>query len=86
MSNKLSYEISGLNLVFIAENKYFRKTNGICEICKKEFLQSDEDYKNVMIGKCGHPFHTTCLNEISKGNDIFSCPIDNIIWESIKKH
>lgn len=78
-SNKITFNVSRLSLVFAAENKYFKKTDYICEMCKKKLSIND-----ATIGQCGHAFHTTCINTVYADKVFVSCPVDNVMW-SVKK-
>lgn len=68
-----SYKIVGLNFYFVSQNKDFKNTNGICELCKKPLYGH-----NIIVGKCHHAFHEVCMNKIGH----ISCPIDNISWNT----
>lgn len=66
-----SYKVTNMTLKFVSQNKDFRNTNGICELCKKTLLND-----KVVVGKCHHAFHEKCLSV----NKSLSCPIDNTYW------
>jgi len=82
-----SFGIVSLDLTMVSENKYFKKTNGICELCKNIL-----EKKNVVVGNCGHAFHRTCVDKILSQNTtmyiqptgMLSCPVDNIAWGAKK--
>ena len=59
-----------------------------CIICKRELIEPSyetlSDNKNIMnmdeilIGKCGHMFHSDCLTKWLKTSEC--CPIDKVKW------
>lgn len=55
-----------------------------CIICDNPLLhKSNLIEKNIIVlGKCGHMFHKSCINQNS---EYIECPYDNIIFESIKE-
>lgn len=63
-----------------------------CAICKRSILDSSYEaitnleyvglQTQVTIGKCGHMFHTECINNWIKTNNI--CPIDKIGWQTFR--
>jgi hypothetical protein len=67
------YKIIGLNFHFVSQNKDFKTTNGICELCKKSLRDSSQRF---VVGKCHHAFHAKCMEKIG----YVSCPIDNTVW------
>lgn len=66
----IPYKIVGLNFHILSQNKDFKNTHCICELCKKNLTDDAE----VVVGKCHHAFHTACM--FGK----ISCPIDDIVW------
>ena len=63
-----------------------------CAVCKRSIM--DASYENITnnsnilleneitIGKCGHLFHSECINSWTKINPI--CPIDKIKWHTLR--
>ena len=55
-----------------------------CAICKRFILDPSYDSitNNRNIGKCGHIYHTDCINSWLKTNNV--CPIDKINWHTFR--
>jgi hypothetical protein len=63
-----------------------------CAICKRAILESSYEaitnleYLNqenkITVGKCGHMFHSECINSWTKTNNI--CPIDKVAWQTFR--
>ena len=69
------YNIVKLNFNFVSQNKDFKTTNGICELCKKSLVDIN---CQCIVGKCHHAFHKTCMDKLG----YVSCPIDNTCWQN----
>ena len=66
-----------------------RADNTECSICKNKLTEPSITMCNsqqtnfsstctVSLGKCGHAFHTDCINKWNQNVD--TCPIDNSTW------
>lgn len=55
-----------------------------CAICDNSLLHKFNLIKRdiIVLGKCGHMFHKSCINQDS---EYMECPYDNIIFENIKE-
>jgi transcription elongation factor Elf1 len=52
-----------------------------CSIC----MESMNNHSNVIITKCGHSFHSSCILKMSDKTDTYTCPIcrSNLIYKPI---
>ena len=63
-----------------------------CAICKRFILESSYDSitsnhnivneSEITIGKCGHMYHSECINSWLKTNNV--CPIDKVAWHTFR--
>ncbi len=84
MSNQevVPFEIISMNIV--------SKWNYLCKndecICSRKLqaptkneLNNKKITNNIIIGKCGHGFHSGCIKEFIKAYNI--CPLDKLLFE-----
>lgn len=78
----MSFTIKKLDLVY---NWNLKQDEKICQLCQKHLiaphgLDITKDYSKckIIVGKCGHSFHDSCLNKTK--TNVHSCPIDNTVW------
>ena len=57
--------------------------NEECSICRNHIINIDETNNGIVVGKCGHAFHETCINSWIKEKKV--CPLCNKKWEYRKK-
>lgn len=86
----LELKLSNLDCTVIWKYDFPQNTGGKCQICRRSIMApSYEDINNrnlvskITIGKCGHAFHSECINNYCKKN--VSCPIDFTQWEKCKE-
>jgi hypothetical protein len=86
MNNKVGIEILNANIHAIMEYKGTENTQHKCTICRFhlmtptcEDVDKCEFKRQISRGKCGHFFHTGCINKHNK-SDNMSCPIDLTTW------
>lgn len=63
-----------------------------CVICKRSIFEPSYESitdntqiikeSEITIGKCGHVFHSICINNWTKSNKI--CPIDKVEWRTFR--
>jgi hypothetical protein len=82
---KVPMEILSLNLQMVHNLKHTHVTNGICTICKRDLMAPTLENMNngitvskVALGKCGHAFHSECIDKYIRTS--VSCPIDMTPW------
>jgi hypothetical protein len=69
-----------------------QKLIGECAICKRSILEASYEFitnncnialeNEITIGKCGHMYHSECINSWLKTNTI--CPIDKVGWQTLR--
>ena len=81
----LHVELERLDLCGSWKYKFKQETEDKCMICRQNIMAiTPEDIKkkyllsNILIGKCGHAFHKSCMTQYKKLN--VSCPIDFTEW------
>lgn len=90
MATKLDIKIKSLNVSGAWKYDFPQNTNDSCQICRKHIMapsyddiQKKETISKISIGKCGHAYHSSCINKFCKTN--VSCPIDYTPWELSKE-
>ncbi len=85
----LNLKLNSLDCTAVWKYNFPQNTGGKCQICRRSIMApSYEDINNnnliskITIGKCGHAFHSECINNYCKKN--VSCPIDFTHWEMLK--
>ena len=79
-------EVVHLDLHMVYELDHTHITEHICKLCKRNLaaptldnIQIGDINSKVSLGKCGHSFHTTCIDKYIKTGSM-ACPIDNTTW------
>ena len=85
--------IDGVDLIFDYNYRATEITDHKCRICSKHLMEPIYDKKlnsidtRVSLGKCGHSFHTKCIEILSNVNKKIDqpvtdllCPIDQTTW------
>jgi hypothetical protein len=87
---KFSMKLTGLNIIAQTNYKGADITQNKCTLCRRHLMAPTHENTNksiikcnVSMGKCGHPFHTDCIQKHMKDN--VSCPIDNTPWNLLKE-
>ena len=82
----LNIKLLNLEYSAIWKDNFVQNTNDTCMICMTHIMApSPEDIMNrnlispIMVGKCGHAFHSTCITNYSMKN--VSCPVDMTQWD-----
>lgn len=88
---KSKIEILDINLHMSYNLDYTHVTEHMCKICKRNInapslddVQTGNINSGVSLGKCGHSFHTSCIDKYVKSGNI-SCPIDMTPWNLNKE-
>lgn len=88
---KSKIEIISLDLHMIHNLEHTHVTEHMCKICKRhieaptlEDIQTGNINSKVSLGKCGHSFHTACIDKYMKTGNM-SCPIDMTPWNLNKE-
>lgn len=84
-------KITQLNICCSSSIPSSELTGGKCQLCKKDLTtpsiieQSNNAIPNftVYVGKCGHIFHTSCMDAYTT-KEAMICPIDRTMWTSEK--
>ncbi len=86
----LNIKLKSLDCTAVWKYNFPQNTEDKCQICRRSIMApSHEDVKNknlisrISIGKCGHAFHSECIQNYCKKN--VSCPIDYTQWETSKE-
>jgi hypothetical protein len=83
---KINIEITSAKIHAVMNFKGTENTQNKCMICRLHIMSPTiEDSEkgdikcNISKGKCGHFFHTDCINKHIKSGNL-SCPIDFSVW------
>jgi hypothetical protein len=83
---KIPMEVVNLDIHMIHNLDHIHVTENICKLCKRnlaaptlEDIQTGTINSKVSLGKCGHSFHSSCIDKYIKAGNI-SCPIDMTSW------
>ncbi len=86
----LNIKLKQLNCDGVWNYNFIKDNDAKCQICRKSLMApSYEDLNNkklisrISLGKCGHAYHSTCINTYCKKN--VSCPIDFTTWSQLKE-
>ena len=85
----LNLKLKSLDCIASWKYNFPQNTEDKCQICRRSIMApSPEDITNnnltskITIGKCGHAYHSYCINNYCNKN--VSCPIDYTQWEKLK--